>query len=63
MGGVEMPRAGPGDGIIPTPGSLPPGKEGKMRIFEDNIIWYGLLLHDGGTVQKPVSAEDSSKNK
>jgi hypothetical protein len=44
-GGNEMPPdGGGGDGMMPPPGGPPPGGEDGMRMFQDNTIWYKLLL-------------------
>jgi hypothetical protein len=44
-GGNEMPPdGGGGDGMMPPPGGPPPGGEDGMGMFQDNTIWYKLVL-------------------
>ena len=48
--GMAPPDGGPGgDGMMPPPGGggPPPGGPEAMALFEDNIIWYKLLLQPG----------------
>jgi hypothetical protein len=51
FGGGQMPPDGGGGGDgMPPPGGPPPGGEDGMRLFQDNIIWYKLVLYNTETL-------------
>jgi hypothetical protein len=52
MGDGMPPPGADGDGMMqPPPGDgPPPGEDGRMHMFEDDVIWYKFSLHSDSTL-------------